>query len=185
MTRFGSHRMVVVVGLLLATIIILFYMLANIAWEKYQDYGDRVDQLEPRISRLQGVEQSYELLQTANERVQSQLIALTYPAVKDTAMTGASMQRNIREKMEQAGMAISGSQILPVKVDNGYDKISVDVTAAGTLDSLQDVLINLKELRPSVIVESINIKPVRVRRKGVTNQKVTVRFRLLSLRLQS
>lgn len=185
MARFGSYRMLTVVGLSLVIILILLYFMSSFAWEKYYEYGGRSAQLEPRISRLLGVEQSYDLLQKANKRVKTQLTELAYPAARDAAVTSASMQRTVREIVEQAGMSVRGSQILPIKERDGYDRILVDITTSGTLESLEDVLISLREVRPGVSIESINIRPVRVRRKGGQDQKLTVRFKLLSLRLQS
>ena len=185
MTKFGSRRMLIVVGLTLAVVVILFSLLLDSAWRNVQNYDSQARQLEPRISRLLGVEQSVELLQQADEKIGSQLAVVVYPAVKDVEATGAAMQREIREAMNQAGMTVSGSQILPIKAKKGYDKIVLDITATGSMSAFANALKALKEMTPIVIIETINIKPVKIsRRKQMGAQKVRVRFKVLSLRLQ-
>jgi len=188
MTKFGSRRMLLVVGLTLAAVVILFSLLIDIAWRNFHDYNDQARQLEPRISRLLGIEQSYGLLQQAGEKIGTQLIALAYPAVKDVETTGAAMQRKLREVMTQAGMTVSGSQILPIKAKSGYDKIELDITATGSMIAFADSLKALKEMTPIVIVKTIKIKPAKARRTRkdqISVQNVSVRFKVLSLRLQS
>ena len=184
-SKFGSSRMVLVVGMTLLTIGILFYMLATFSWQKYQQYNNRAAQLTPKISRLLGVEDSYELLQQLNTKLQSQLTKLTYPTTKNSAMAAASMQRKVREAMQHATMVVSGSQIMPVKARDGYDKIGLDITAKGTIESLESLMTDLRALQPSIIIESINIKPIQVRRNQVSAQRISVRLKLFSLRLQS
>lgn len=184
-TKFGSFRMVFVVGVTLVAVGVLFYMLAVSSWQKYQQYDHRAAQLAPKISRLLGVERSYDLLQESNTTVRAQLSKLTYPAAKNTAMAGASMQQKAREAMAEANMAVTGSQILPLKARDGYDKIRLDVTAKGTVESLEFLITRLRALQPNIIIESINIKPIKASRNQVSAQQISVRFKLLSLRLQS
>jgi len=185
MTRFGSRRMLIVVGLTLAMIVILFSILADIAWQKFQDYDASARQLEPRISRLLGVEQSADILVQADEKISAQLAVLAYPAVKDVETTGAAMQRTLREAMKEAGMTVSGSQILPIKVRDGYDKITLDITATGSMESFAATLKSVAEMTPLVMIETINIKPEKQRRrKGSSGYNVLIKFKALSLRLQ-
>lgn len=184
MTKFGSSRMVFIVGMTLVAIGVLFYILATFSWQKYQQYDNRATQLAPKISRLLGVEHSYDLLQKSNTKVQLQLTKLTYPATKNSAMAGALMQRKVREAMEAANMAVSGSQILPFKARDGYDKIGLDITAKGTIESLESLMTGLRELQPNIIIESINIKPIKASRNQALTQQISVRLKLLSLRLQ-
>lgn len=187
MTKFGSRRMLSVVGLTLASVIILCSLLLDIAWRNFQDYNEQARQLEPRISRLLGIEQSYGLLQQAGEKIGEQLAVLAYPAVKDVETTGAVMQRSVREVMSQAGMTINGSRILPVKVRNGYDKIALSITATGNMTAFTNSLKALKDMTPIVIVETINVKPAKTKRtrgSSVSAQNVLVKFNVLSLRLQ-
>ena len=181
MSDIGSNKVRVIVGLVVIITILFFYLFIDLAWTKYQDDKKRMEQLEPRISRLLGVEKSYELLQKANQDIEVQLTQVAYPVVEDTAVTGAEMQRAIRDIMNKAGMSVSGSQILPMKAEEGYDAIHLEINVKGTVEGLEEVLIGLRELRPNVIIETLNIKPVR-QREG--EHQLTARFRLLSLRLQ-
>jgi DNA-directed RNA polymerase alpha subunit len=104
------------------------------------------------------------------------------------------MQRDIRELMVTAGLSVSGSQILPVRKSTGFDRLSLDITAQGNIDELDQTFADMKVLRPLVFVEFVDVKPVRVRRSRRANvveanaseddpRKLTARFQLFSLRL--
>ena len=118
-----------------------------------------------------------------------------YTADRDSATTAAAMQQNIRELMITAGLSVSGSQILPARKDEGFDRLSLDISAEGNIDALDDALSGLEDMRPLVFVESVKIKPVRSRptrkRRGEPEvilegdpRKLTEQFHLFSLRLQ-
>lgn len=185
MTKFGSRRMLLVVGLSLAAIVILFAFVINVSWRHFHDYDVQARRLEPKISRLMGVEQSQELLEQAGKKIELQLAAIAYPVVKDVETTGATMQRKVREVMTQAGMTVSGSKILPIRKKDGYDEIALDLTATGSMDAFANILKDLKGMAPIVIVENINIKPARkTRRNKAIPQNVLVQFKVFSLRLQ-
>ena len=102
------------------------------------------------------------------------------------------MQQEIREVMTGAGLSVSGSQILKARQTEGFEQINLDITVEGNIGSLDEAIASLRVLRPLVLVESVNIKPLRTRitRRGRETEpqledqrKLSARFRLLSLRL--
>ena len=97
--------------------------------------------------------------------------------------------------MAGAGLSVSGSQILPTRKADGFDRLSLDISAQGNVDALDEALLSLELMRPLVLVESLSVKPVRERRRSRSRQRepvaaepgdqrqLTVRFQLISLRL--
>lgn len=189
-----ADRPTIVVGctLGLVLIFILYWMLYF--WLLRQDFVNEIDAIQPRTSRLLGMVESFEKLQAVDGEADDILRGLAYSAERDSATTAAAMQQNIREVMVAAGMSVTGSQILPLRAGEGLDRLSLDITAAGNIDALDEALANLEEMRPLVFVDALKLKPVRSRSRGRRGapkediagdpRKLTAQFQLFSLRLQ-
>ena len=121
--------------------------------------------------------------------VDEALAELAWPLDKDAAMTAASMQQLVRDAIGNAGLTVSGSQILPAQPGSGFERLVLDLTASGNIESLDEAIVNLKELRPMVLIESATIKPVRARTRigqagdSADERLLSIRMRLVSLRL--
>jgi hypothetical protein len=73
--------------------------------------------------------------------------------------------------------------------------LSLDISAQGNIDALDEALLRLELMRPLVLVESLSVKPARVGRRSRARQRepaaavlgdqrqLIVRFQLISLRL--
>jgi hypothetical protein len=103
------------------------------------------------------------------------------------------MQRDVRELVTVAGLSVSGSQILPRQAHEGYERLVLDLTAEGNIDSLEQALEALEEMRPLVFVQSLSVKPARVSRRRTRQaepegegdtRRLTARFKLTALRLK-
>lgn len=184
----------VVGGTLVVFLLLILYWLLHF-WLLRQDYVEDIQSIQPRTARLLGISASYEQLQVASTQARRSLLELAYPAAKDTPMTAAAMQKSVRELMVGAGLSVSGSQILPARQTDGFDRLSLDITAQGNIDALDEALSRLELMRPLVLVESVSIKPARERRRSRRRQaapeevvlgdqrQLTMGFQLISLRL--
>lgn len=192
MSRIKADRTTVVVGLSLSCVVILVLIVIGDFWFMHQEYAKDIENITPRTARLSGFIQSEKQLAVAASKVEGTLATLAYPSTSDGALTAASMQQEIREVMASAGLSVSGSQILPSREVEGFERLNLNITVVGNIGSVDEAISNMRELRPLVLVKSMNIKPLRVRnsRKGKEAappledpRKITVRFHLLSLRL--
>ena len=187
-----ADRTTAVVGLtLLCLLTLVLYAIGNF-WLMRQEYTREIDNVTPRTARLLGFIQSEEQLAAAAHRIDQVLEEVAYFEGKDSAMTAASMQQKVREVMAAAGLSISGSQILPSKNVEGFEQLNLNITVEGNIDSLDEAIGNLRVQRPLVLIQAVNIKPLRIRkpRRGAETapesedqRKLSVRFHLLSLRL--
>ena len=143
-------------------------------WMLRQEFVSEIEAVEPRTARFLGVVASSDQLQAATAEVDAVLSELAYPAERDSATTAAAMQQDIRELMTAAGLSITGSQILPARVVDGLDRLSLDITAEGNIDALDEALADLGAMRPLVLVRSVTVKPSRARRRSRRGESESV-----------
>lgn len=190
----GTDRSTIVVGVSFGLVLlVVLYCIASF-WFLRQDYADQIDTIAPRTARLLGMVESSDKLVSAHSMAKLTLHELAYPVGRDGATTAAGMQRDVRELMTEAGLSISGSQVLPRQKEQGFDRLTLDITAEGNIDALEQALVSLESIRPLVFVTALNIKPSRVSRRRVREtidpiagdtRKITARFQLISLRLKN
>ncbi len=172
--------------LVLATVLIvvlsLLFLLTTI-WTKQSAYKSQASDLGPRIARVKGLVEHQDELREAVRLTDQYVMDLTYPPTGDSQTTSAAMQQQTRGLLEAAGMAVTGSQILPATRLESFEQIRVEITAQGSMESLERALLSLDGQQPLVLVESLNLQPVRARRRADPSQEVVARFRLVSLRL--
>lgn len=189
-----ADRSTIVVGCSLGLVLLLVLYWVLHFWFLRQGLVDEIDTIEPRTARMLGIMQSATQLEVASSEASSRLRELAYGADRDSAATAAAMQQEIRELMTGAGLSISASQILPQRKSEGFDRLRLDITAEGSIESLDAALSGLEAMRPLVFVEGLKLNPERSGGRGRGRQaeaavigdprKLTARFQLLSLRLQ-
>jgi len=192
MLELKATRSNIVVGSTLALVGVCFLYLVVRLWLVRGDFVQEIDAIKPRTARLLGMVESQQALEKASLTAQSVLRDIAYESGRDSAMMAAAMQQDVREIMTDAGLSVAGSQILAARRGEGFDRLSLDITAEGNVESLDQALANLEGMRPLVIIESVKIKPVRSRSRSRAKapevsegdpRKVSARFQLFSLRL--
>jgi len=191
-----ADRPTIVVGSSLGLVLLLALYLVLQLWFLRQGFADEIETIEPRTARLLGMVESVDQLNLASGAAGNTLAELVYPADQDSATTAAALQQNVRELMTAAGLSVSGSQILPQRKSESFDRLSLDITAEGNIDALDEALSSLESMRPLVFVESVKLQPQRMstRRRGrfaqpeITGEgdprRLVARFQLFSLRLK-
>jgi general secretion pathway protein M len=182
-----SHRRsaAIVLGTLLIPSYIFLSLLLSILAAR-SDYARQIDSIEPRLARMQGLLVEEETLKTALADVRTITNDHVYRKATDAEAVAASLQADARRIMSDAGMAVTNSQVLPVRKRAKFDYISVKVVAQGTLEELEESLGVLARFRPVVFVETIDAFPNRRRgRDAEEEQRLTVSLELLSLRIAS
>lgn len=178
------RRAAVIVGLtLVPPLFLLFYLLADFLVMR-QGYQQEIEGLEPRIARLKGLTASEQSLVTSADGLGARLRDLAYPSSDDRAAVSATLQNSVREIVTSAGLSVTNSQVLPIKQEQGFDRIGVKLTVTGTIESLDAALMELTAYLPLLLVESIEIFPEsqsRRKDKGA-ERKLTASLQLLSLR---
>ncbi len=178
------RRSAVIVGLTLVLPLFGLLYLVGDFLEMRQGYQHEIERLEPRIARLKGLSESEQRLAESAGRLHARLRDLAYPGSDDRAAVSATLQNNVREIVTAAGLSVTNSQVLPVKEEEGFDRIGLKLTVSGEVAALDAALMELTTYVPLLLVESIEIWPERQSRRNDTNppQRLTASLQLLSLR---
>ena len=147
-------------------------------------YQSEIERLQPRIARLQGLIASEEALTTAAAQMDARLNAVVYPGTEERAAVEASLQKEVRTLLANAGLSTSNSQVLPQREAEGLEQLLVRLRVSGSLEALDRFLGDLQGYQPLILVESIDIAPERQsrRRNASPRQELDINLQLMSLR---
>ncbi len=101
------------------------------------------------------------------------------------ALASAEMQAFIKKTIVDAGGQLSSTQALPVNNKNKFSKITVKVRMNGNSEVLRTVLYNIETSTPLIIIDQIDIRPLRGTMNNVTHQidannNLNVNFQVVS-----
>ena len=178
-----SHqRSAWICGLTLLVPVLLYLNALGGIWGMRAQYQTGIERLEPRIARLAGLKTVEADLAASAARVDDELTSLVYPAASDRASVSAGLQTGVRQLFREAGMSVDNSQVLPVRQEANFDYIGVKLTVSGDIASLDAALAEVADFSPLLLVEGLDVWPMRVRRDQPAGQRITANLRLLSLR---
>ncbi|TAN70863.1 MAG: general secretion pathway protein GspM [Methylobacter sp.] len=86
------------------------------------------------------------------------------------ALASAEVQEFIKKAIVEAGGQLSSTQALPVTTKNEFSRITVSVRMTGNSEVLRAVLYKIETSSPLIIVNQIDIRPMRGIRSRVTRQ---------------
>ena len=86
------------------------------------------------------------------------------------ALASAEMQEFIKKAIVDAGGQLSSTQALPVSSDDNFNKITVRVRMTGNSEELRAVLYKIETSEPLIIIDQIDIRPMRGTRNRMTRQ---------------
>ena len=86
------------------------------------------------------------------------------------ALASAEMQEFIKKAIVEAGGQLSSTQALPVNNKDKFSRITVRVRMTGNSEVLRAVLYKIETSTPLIIIDQIDIRPMRGRRNTLTRQ---------------
>lgn len=89
---------------------------------------------------------------------------------KTDALASAEMQEFIKKAIVDAGGQLSSTQALPVNNKDKFSRITVRVRMTGNSEVLRAVLYKIETSTPLIIIDQIDIRPMRGKRNRVTRQ---------------
>lgn len=174
------------VGLLLAVIgfisFVIIMPLVNQGLALHEEknaLGFRFQQYERILSRKQSVLDEM-------ENLKSQIAEQNYLSTQNTtALASAELQEMIKQAINDAGGQLSSTQGLPVVTKNNFQRIPINVRMTGNSEVLRAVLHKIETSAPLVVIEQIDIRPMRGVRNKVTHQidpsnELSVNFQAVS-----
>jgi general secretion pathway protein M len=89
---------------------------------------------------------------------------------KTDALASAEMQEFIKKAIVDAGGQLSSTQALPVSDKNNFSLITVRVRMTGNSEVLRSVLYQIETSTPLILIDQIDIRPMRGVRNRLTRQ---------------
>lgn len=86
------------------------------------------------------------------------------------ALASAAMQEFIKKAIVDAGGQLSSTQSIPVSNKGDFTRITVRVRMTGNSEVLRSVLYKIETSTPLIIIDQIDVRPVRGRRNITTRQ---------------
>jgi general secretion pathway protein M len=86
------------------------------------------------------------------------------------ALASAEMQDFIKKSIVDAGGQLSSTQAIPVSVKDGFSRITVRVRMTGNSETLRAVLYKIETSTPLILIDQIDIRPMRGRRNAATHK---------------
>lgn len=182
--KFPGQRARLVAGLCLAVALLAAAAaLGKVAAHAWRATELRAD-IAPRYARLSGVLERGDAILAASADADAVLGRLAYPAGADVGEIGTGLQQNIRQLAEAAELRVAGSQILPVREEEGFAVVTVSGTLEGETGALAAFLLALAAEEPPIAVEKLAVQAPRAIRRGTeTNANVTIQMNMSVLRL--
>jgi general secretion pathway protein M len=87
-----------------------------------------------------------------------------------SALASAQMQEFIKQSIVEAGGQLSSTQVLPLNTKDKFSRITVSVRMTGNIEVLRSVLFKLETSTPLIVIEHIDIRPMRSFRNRITRK---------------
>jgi general secretion pathway protein M len=158
-------------GLLIAVVIVsillIFAPLIGKGLELIEDKNNLVIKL-----------QQYERILAKKDAVTANMADITeqhktqgyFNGQETDALASAEMQEFIKKAIVDAGGQLSSTQALPVSTKDDFNRITVRVRMTGNSEVLRAVLYKIETSEPLIIIDQIDIRPMRGTRNRMTRQ---------------
>jgi general secretion pathway protein M len=75
-----------------------------------------------------------------------------------TQLVGAKLQNSLKESVETSGGSLTSMQLLPVRDEEGFQRVSIAVTLTATIESLQKLIYAIEEQKPYLFIENLELQ---------------------------
>lgn len=156
------------VGLLALVLALLAAVVLLPAINQWQALNDEKEQLAVKLRQyeriLAGKEQVLKSIASVKETIEEQNY---FNSQSTEALASAEVQEVIKKAIVDAGGKLSSTQALPVKSKDRFSLLTVSVRMTGNSEVLRSVLYQLETSTPLIIIDQLDIRPMR----GVRNQR--------------
>ncbi len=156
------------VGLLLLVIATVVFVVILPLLNMGMAYHEEKNDLLFRLQRQQTIAGRQQQVSDALETIKQQFQEQGYFSTSSTeALVSAELQNIVKTAVSDAGGQLTSTQGLPGAQQNGFFRIAVKVRMTGSIEALVSVLNTIESAVPILVVDQLDINPVR----GVRNTK--------------
>ncbi len=156
--------------LILMLLIVLFSAIVPLV-STGLDYHEQKKELAFRLQRVRHIVAGKDRVIENIERIKQQYQSQNYFSTRNTvALASADLQKFVKSAISQAGGQLTSTQVLAGSSENGFNRVTVKVRMSGDIDILHSVLHEIETAVPVMIVDQIDIRPVRGKRNRKTRK---------------
>lgn len=174
------------IGLLIAVLLIVSMVILVPVVTKGLEFHETKNSLVFRLQQYERVLAKKDAVIESINKIKKQHEEQGYFNSKGTsALASAEMQEFIKKAIQDAGGQLNSTQALPVSSKDEFSHITVRVRMTGNSEVLRTVLYKLETSAPLIIIDQIDIRPMRGRRNRKTRQiepsnELSVNFQAVS-----
>mgnify|MGYP000356010556 CR=1 FL=1 len=179
-------------GLLGAVILLVAFIVIIPLSSVAIDNHEQKQQLIFRLQKAKQIVARKDHVSATIEHIKKKHKAQNYFSTRKTeSLASADLQKFIKSTISQAGGQLTSTQVLPhVSTEQGFKKVVVKVRMAGEIDVLRHVLYEIESSDQIMIVEQLDIRPVRGKRNRKTRKieasnKMNINFQVASFMRKS
>ncbi|MCQ8105039.1 type II secretion system protein GspM [Methylomonas sp. SURF-2] len=134
-------------------------------------YREQKNDLLFQLQRQQTIAGREAQVADALEAIKQQVAEQGYFSTSTTeALASAELQNIVKTAVADAGGQLTSTQGLPGKAGDGFFRVAVKVRMTGSMEALVGVLRGIESAVPVLIVDQLDINPVRGARNRKTNK---------------
>ena len=184
-SQFSRDRWIAL-GLLFTVLLVVFLLLIMPVISMGLEFNESKSELVFRIQRLNRVIASKGAIIENSRKIRQQHEQQGYFNTNNTeALASADLQKIIKASISSVGGQLTSTQALPSKKNDGFTRVSVKVRMTGSIEVLRSVLYEIEKSTPLIVIEQLDIRPVRGKRNRKTRKiepssKLNINFQAAS-----
>jgi general secretion pathway protein M len=169
-------------SLLVFVIGALYLLLVSPVIEAYRSTDEASQEALEQLARYEHISKTNPNRKAELEKLaKQQSRSGVYLAGDTDALAAAGLQEDVGARIKKNGGKVRSMQILPVKTDGDFRRVSVRVQLTATLGSFARILYALESGKPYVFIDNLDVKNRRARKakKGTEEDpELVIRFDL-------
>ena len=162
---------ILAVSILIGMVLIFVLLIIGPLISKAIDLNESKNNLVSKLQQYERILAKADLIAASMENINKEQDTIGYFNLQATdALASADMQEFIKKTIVEAGGQLSSTQALPVNNKDEFKRITVSVRMTGNSQILRNVLYKLETSEPLIIINQIDIRPMRGTRNKVTRQ---------------
>lgn len=172
-------------GLLMAIVLLVILVLLLPLLMKTVELKETTGDLAFKLKRYERILARKDAVFDSVEKLTAQYQEQGYFYTQSTeALASAALQGTIKTTIANAGGQLTSTQILPSKNTEGFVRVAIKVRMSGDMNVLRSVLYQLESAKPLLMIEQLDIRPVRGSRNRQTRKiepssELNVNFQVL------
>jgi len=161
----------IAVGLLIAVVLVIILVIIVPVVSKEMELHEAKNNLVFRLQQYERILAKKEAVIASMANIKQEHEKQGYFNSQETdALASAEMQEFIKKAIVDAGGQLSSTQALPVSNKDKFSRITIRVRMTGNSEVLRAVLYKIETSTPLIIIDQIDIRPMRGKRNRTTRQ---------------